>query len=127
MAGPMAPSATWGIIADDLGQLPRMLAPPSGTSRALWLLVGLATALFGVAPRADAEVWAVLGFCVVIGMLGEVLDLPTWVNNVSPFQHTPQLPAAELNLAPLAVLTTIAAGLTCVGPVASRRRGIGQV
>jgi ABC-2 type transport system permease protein len=91
----------------------------------MWLLVGLTVTLVGLAPRAVVATWAVLAVCFVIGLLGKVLELPGWLMTISPFQHVPQLPAANLTVLPLVVLTAIAAGLTCAGLSGLRRRDIG--
>jgi ABC-2 type transport system permease protein len=91
---------------------------------AVWSLSGLALALVGLAPKAAGAVWAVLGFCVVEGFLGPLLGLPGWVDRLSPFDHVPNLPVADLRLAPLSVLTAIAAGLAIVGLAALRRRDL---
>jgi ABC-2 type transport system permease protein len=69
--------------------------------------------------------WGALVACVVIGFFGDVLDLPTWVADLSPFQHTPELPVADLTLVPLAALTAVAAGLTTAGLRGFRRRDVG--
>jgi ABC-2 type transport system permease protein len=92
---------------------------------AIWILVGLTVLLIGFAPRAAAASWGFLTVCFVIGMLGQLLDLPTWVEDVSPFQHVPQLPAADLHVVPLLVLTAVAIALTAAGLVGLRRRDIG--
>ena len=60
-----------------------------------------------------------------MGFLGQVLQLPRWMVELSPFQHTPQLPAASLSVPSLAVLTAIALVLTGIGALAVRRRDIG--
>ena len=91
----------------------------------MWLLVGFTVALVGLAPRAAVAAWAVFAVCLVIGLLGGVLDLPELLMNVSPFQHVPQLPGAALSVTSLAVLTAIAAGLTLAGLSGLRRRDIG--
>jgi ABC-2 type transport system permease protein len=57
-------------------------------------------------------------------MLGDMLNLPGWLTAVSPFEHTPQLPAADLTVGPLAILIAIAAGLTTLGLAAFRHRDI---
>lgn len=92
---------------------------------AVWLTVGLVTAAIGLAPRASAWPWGFLGICFVIGMFGQLLDLPAWVENLSPFQHVPQYPASDLRLAPLAVLIALAGGLTALGLAGLRHRDIG--
>jgi ABC-2 type transport system permease protein len=116
---------TYGIAAGDPGQVPRLVGAALAYTPALWLLVGLATALFGLVPRGVATAWAALAICFVIGLLGEILDLPTWVNDLSPFQHTPQLPAADMIIAPLAILAAAAGGLTLIGLTAFRHRDVG--
>jgi ABC-2 type transport system permease protein len=58
-------------------------------------------------------------------VLDELLDLPTWLEDISPFKHTPPLPAADLTVVPLAVLAAVAAALTTAGLVGFRRRDVG--
>src|SRR5262249_22543958 len=91
---------------------------------AVWVLVGVAVVLVGVFPRATVAAWAALGVCFVIGMFGQVLDLPTWVQDVSPFQHVPRYPPADLDLGPLLVLFALAAALTALGIAGLRRRDL---
>jgi ABC-2 type transport system permease protein len=91
---------------------------------ATWLLVALTLALIGLVPRAAPAAWAVLAVCFVIGMFGQLLDLPQWASDLSPFQHVPQLPAADFTALPLAVLTALAVGLVAVGLVGLRQRDI---
>jgi len=71
--------------------------------------------------------WAILAACVVVGFLGEVLHLPRWLQDLSPFERVPQLPAASLTLLPLLVISAIAASLTLVGLGGLRRRDIGRI
>ena len=88
-----AMGATYGLIVGDAGQVPRLTGRRSA-SPALWVLAGLATALFGVLPRATVAVsWAVSAWCALVGFLGQLLDLPQWAMDVSPFEHVPELPA----------------------------------
>jgi ABC-2 type transport system permease protein len=92
---------------------------------AVWLVIAVAVALIGLAPRATAWAWAVLGVCFVIGMFGQLLDLPMWVQDVSPFQHPPRYPAAPLTWLPLVVLTALTGALTAAGLAGFRRRDLG--
>jgi ABC-2 type transport system permease protein len=89
------------------------------------VLIGLALALFGWFPRAAVAVWGLLALCFLVGFLGEVLHLPSWVFDLSPFEHTPLVPAESLRLAPLAVLTATALLLGAVGLWGLRRRDVG--
>ncbi|MDP8907620.1 MAG: ABC transporter permease, partial [Chloroflexota bacterium] len=66
-----------------------------------------------------------LAGCLFLGFLGPVLHLSDWVMDLSPFSHIPQVPATSLTMAPLAVLTGIAAVLAAVGLFGFQRRDIG--
>ena len=68
--------------------------------------------------------WGLLGACFLLLYLGPLLSLPDWVMDISPYTHIPLLPAAELDVVPLIVLTVIAAALAAVGVVGLRRRDI---
>ena len=112
-------------VTGDLGVVARSLGAALAYTPALWLLVGLTVGLVGIAPRAAPAAWGLLTICFVVAMFGQLLDLPMWVQDVSPFQHVPQLPAADLTVVPLVVLTALAAVFTAAGLVGLRRRDIG--
>jgi polyether ionophore transport system permease protein len=116
---------TYGIAVSDLGQVGRLVGAAVAYVPAIWLLVGVSVVLFGVAPRATAAAWGVLVACFVAGLFGELLDLPTWVIDLSPFQHVPKVPAEGFAPAPILVLTGIAAVLIAVGIAGFRRRDAG--
>jgi ABC-2 type transport system permease protein len=59
------------------------------------VLVGIALAPFGLAPRFARASWGVLAACVVLGQLGRLLQLAPWAMDLSPFTHVPKLPDAE--------------------------------
>jgi ABC-2 type transport system permease protein len=112
------------INSDDAGQLPRLLAAGLAPAPAVWVVIAAAVALFGLAPRAVAAAWGVLGACVLLTVLGPLLHLPAWVLDLSPFEHVPQLPAAEFSAGPLLWLCAVAAALTALGLLAFRRRDL---
>ncbi|MDX3686862.1 ABC transporter permease [Streptomyces sp. AK04-4c] len=91
---------------------------------ALWVTTGVAAVLFGWLPRAAQAAWAVPVYAFVAGYLGPLLRFPGWTKNVSPFGHVPQLPSAEMNWTPSAVLTLVAAGLLWLGLEGFRRRDL---
>jgi ABC-2 type transport system permease protein len=92
---------------------------------AVWVLVGLTAALIGLTPRASGLAWAALAVCFVIGMFGQLLELATPIQDLSPFEHVPQYPAIDLQLVPLAALVLITGGLTAIGLAGLRHRDIG--
>jgi ABC-2 type transport system permease protein len=116
---------TYGIAVSDLGQVGRLVGAAVGFVPALWLLVGVTLVLFGLAPRATTAAWGVLVACFVTGLFGELLDLPSWVVDLSPFQHVPNMPADGFALTPILTLTGVAAALIVVGVVGFRRRDAG--
>jgi ABC-2 type transport system permease protein len=112
------------INSADAGQVPRLLAAGLVAVPAVWVMVGVAVALFGLVPRAAAAAWGALGACFALSLLGPLLGLPGWVLDVSPFAHVPELPAADFRAVPLLALSAVAAALVGLGVGAFRRRDV---
>ncbi|MDO0935070.1 ABC transporter permease [Streptomyces sp. DG2A-72] len=91
---------------------------------ALWVTVGVAVVFFGWFPRASAAAWIVPVYAFVVGYLGQILQFPDWMNNLSPFGHVPQLPAADMSWTPMLLLTLVAAGLVWLGLTGFSRRDL---
>ncbi len=92
---------------------------------AVAVMVGLTVCLFGLVPRASTAAWAFLAVSVVLAQLGPILQLPAWLQNISPFTHVPQVPIETISPTPLALLTLTAAGLVAAGLAGFARRDIG--
>ena len=120
---------TFGVadaaVTNDAGAVGQAIVAALAFAPAVWLLAAFSVALIGLAPRATALAWALLAVCFVIGMLGQLLDLSHWVQDLSPFQHVPSYPAADLHVLPIAALVVITAALTAAGLAGLRRRDIG--
>jgi ABC-2 type transport system permease protein len=91
---------------------------------AILILLGVAALLFGVLPRAIGATWAVLGFALIVGFFGPIMDLPQWVHNLSPLEHIARLPLDDVVWVPLLIITVLAAGLIALGLYAFRRRDL---
>ncbi|MFC4857780.1 ABC transporter permease [Actinophytocola glycyrrhizae] len=91
---------------------------------ALWVTAGVVVVLVGLAPRAAALAWIVPLYAFLVGYLGQILQFPNWMNNLSPFGHIPQLPVDDLDIVPLLVLTALAAALAVGGLLAFREREV---
>lgn len=115
---------SFALVAGDLGDIGRLVGAAVVYTPALLVLVGLALGLFGLLPRAGALVWAVLAGCFVVGFFGQLLSLPGWLQDLSPFQHVPRLPAASFSLAPLIALGAVAVALIGLGDLGFRRRDV---
>jgi ABC-2 type transport system permease protein len=108
----------------DSGMVGTLLGAALAYLPALWLTAGVAVLLVGLAPRAAQLAWIVPLYGFLVGYLGQILQFPDWLNNLSPFGHIPQLPAKELTMTPLLVLAGLAAALIATGLAAIRRREI---
>jgi ABC-2 type transport system permease protein len=91
---------------------------------AVWVLVGVTVALYGLARRAAPFAWAVLVATFLASEIGPLLDLPRWVRDLSPFTHVPALPGGDVTVGPLVGLLAAAAALIAVGLWALRRRDL---
>ncbi|MEU6373451.1 ABC transporter permease [Streptomyces sp. NPDC046909] len=89
---------------------------------AVWVIGGLAVALYGLLPRAAPAAWGVAGAVLLIGWVGPALDAPQAVLDVSPFGHLPKLPGGEMSWTPVTALLAIAVALVAVGLAGLRRR-----
>jgi ABC-2 type transport system permease protein len=117
--------ATYGAIAGDVsGQAQKVIGAALIQVPAVWVVVGVAMALFGVLPRWTSVSWGVLVTSLLLGQLGQILQFPQWSLNLSPFSHIPRLPSADLDIVPLLVLTAIALVMTAVGLRGFQRRDI---
>ncbi|SHM39511.1 ABC transporter permease [Cryptosporangium aurantiacum] len=130
IASGLAAGLAHGVRAGDLGsEIVRQVGAALGQWPAVMLLAAVAVALFGLLPRLTAVSWAVLLAAIVIGQFGEILQLPSWLMDLSPFTHLPKLPGAPLDgasaYAPYAWLAALAAALTVLGLAGFRRRDIG--
>jgi ABC-2 type transport system permease protein len=106
-------SMTGALVGASLAYLP-----------ALWVTAGVTIVLVGLVPRAAALAWVVPLYAFLVGYLGQILQFPDWMNNLSPFGHVPQLPADDFDLLPLVLLTAVAAALVIGGLLAFREREV---
>lgn len=125
-AGGLAMGLTDAVASGDAGQVWRLTGGALAHLPALWVLAGLGALLVGAAPRATGLAWALVGWCVLVAFFGELLDLPRWARDLSPFEHVPRLPADEVTWLPLGVLTALAAALAAAGLAAVERRDVGS-
>jgi ABC-2 type transport system permease protein len=88
-------------------------------------LSGFVIAAFGLLPRwAETLSWAALTLSLLLGPLGEILNLPQAARDISPFSHTPAAPAAAVTATPILALLAAAAILATAGLVTFHRRDL---
>jgi len=125
VAGLAAGLAHGARVGDVTGQVPRVLGGALVQLPAVWVVAGIALALFGLLPRYAAAGWGALMLFLLITEIGPSLRLSGWVLDVSPFTHVPKLPVMPFTVAPIAGLVAVALAFTAVGLVGVRRRDIG--
>lgn len=91
----------------------------------LLVIAAFTVALVGISARWSVAAWGSVVVALVIGLLAETLGLAQWIQDVSPFEHLPALPAASFDVVPVLALIAVACALTLVGMVAIRQRDIG--
>ncbi|HEX9762905.1 MAG TPA: ABC transporter permease, partial [Acidimicrobiia bacterium] len=112
------------VSGDTTGQAFRVLGVALAQLPAVWVLTGVAVALFGLAPRLTGLSWGVLVTCLLLGQLGQILQFPQWALNLSPFTHVSRIPAQSLDMLPLGVLAALASLLTLAGLIGFRSRDL---
>jgi ABC-2 type transport system permease protein len=118
--------AVHGSATGDLGgTVGRLAAAAASTLPAVWVALAVAVLLHGAVPRLTGLAWAALILFLLVGEFGDLLDLPGWLVDLSPFSHLPTLPGGSMEWAPLLGLTAVAAVLGAAGLAAFRRRDIG--
>ncbi|WP_425860205.1 ABC transporter permease [Arthrobacter sp. TWP1-1] len=83
---------------------------------AVLVMLGMMLFLSGFLPRLSVSIsWAVYGLSMGIAMFGGLFSLSEAAIKATPFGAVPRIPAEDFTLAPLAVLTIIAAVLATLG------------
>jgi ABC-2 type transport system permease protein len=115
----------YGISSGDVGrELPPMLATTIKTLPAVWVMAGIAVALFGLLPRLATFVsWGTLAVFLILELGWELRQISQSVFDISPFAHVHW--AAEVTAANLVALIGVAAMLTVLGLIGFRARDLG--
>ncbi|MET0901635.1 MAG: ABC transporter permease, partial [Acidimicrobiales bacterium] len=117
--------ATAAVALGDADTLPRTVVAALAYLPAVWLLVGIVLALYGLSPRWVGLAWGVWGFWMVLAVFGSLLAPPALVLDLSPFEHTPLVPAQAAGFGPLAGILLVAAVLGGIGFLGALHRDIG--
>ncbi len=114
-----------GVWADGDHSFAALVAASLAQAPAVCAVVALAVACFawrsGLAPLG----WAIVVVCATLGQVGELLGLPRWVVDLSPYTHSPRMPLESFQAGPALLLTGIAAVLLSGAWLRYRRRDIG--
>ena len=135
-AGVALAGATWlllvsgvalavGVGKDADSSFGRLVGSAVAQAPAVWVVVALAVLCFSLRSQGVLLGWGILVLFATLGQLGQLLDLPLWVVDLSPYSHAPQMPLAAFEIVPAVVLTAIAAALFVLSWLCYRTRDIG--
>ncbi len=91
---------------------------------AIWVMIGLTVLMVGVYPKLSGVAWLYLGYSFLVVYLGGMLQLPKWMEKISPYGYVPQIPVDEINYGTLLLLAVISFFLILFGMFGYRRRDI---
>jgi ABC-2 type transport system permease protein len=117
---------TGQVLGDTGGQVTSLVWAGLVQLPGIMVVVAAVVAVGCVMPRWSIPVsWALMLYMLVAGpMFGPSLNLPTLIQDLSPFTHSPQAPAAAVTAEPILALTTVAVGLAVTGLLVLRRRNL---
>jgi ABC-2 type transport system permease protein len=108
--------ATWLLLATGVGtaigygtDLGAVVGAALAQAPAVWLVTALAAAAYALSSGWAWAGWALLVAFLTLGQLGELLRLPRWLVDASPYAHVPTMPVESFALAPAATMTGLAA------------------
>ena len=81
----VALSAAWSM--GDGAQAGSVLRAQAAYLPAIAVVTGVALVLHGIRPRLGVLGWALVAFCAVVALLGDALQLPDAVSDLSPMTH----------------------------------------
>ena len=114
----------FGVVTGDGSAVLRLTGATVPYAVAVLLLAALTWLAYGIRSRWAAVGWLGVGFCFVVMMFGDLLQLPGWLMDVSPFRHLAQTPAEDFRILPVLVLLVITGALGVAGMAAMRRRDV---
>jgi ABC-2 type transport system permease protein len=112
------------IVTGEVAHIGQLTVAHLNQLPAVLVVLGMAAALFGVTPRAVPVTWVLLGYAVIAGTFGPLLDLPTAATSLSPFEHPARLPQEVFAPVPVVTLTAVAFGTAAVALLGFRRRDL---
>ncbi|KXO94364.1 hypothetical protein AXK56_17010 [Tsukamurella pulmonis] len=99
----------------------QLIVPALAALPAVWVITAIAALAGAISARWASVGWVVLALCVMT-MVADVLGLPDWVADASPFKHVATQPGATVfTAATLVLLVIAAAGLIAAAFSESRR------
>ncbi|WP_426561411.1 ABC transporter permease [Angustibacter sp. McL0619] len=113
-------------VGNDTGHsFARLVASPLSQAPAVWTVIALSLLCYALRSRWAILGWGLLVVFATLGQIGELLNLPDWTLQLSPFTHSPAMPLQPFELGPALALTGIAAAVLVGAWLRFRGRDIG--
>ena len=91
---------------------------------AILMMIALAAFLTGIFEKAASFIWLYLGYSFLTTYLGDLLQVPEWMKEITPYGQIPMLPTEALKVVPLIVLISLIILFTIAGFWGYRQRDI---
>jgi len=114
----------FAVATGDSGQIGRLTLAGLSQTPAMWLTGSLVVLLYGISSRLMPVAWGLLAAFVLIWTLESFGDLPQWAIDLSPFSHTPLVPAVPYDSTPLFVMGSLSIVISAIGLTFWRRRDL---
>jgi ABC-2 type transport system permease protein len=95
----------YGTAGSSVGEL---VSSALAQAPAVWLVTALAAVCFALRSTWTYVAWGLLVAFVTLGQVGELLQLPARMIDLSPFKHVPTMPVEDFALGPELALTLLA-------------------
>lgn len=116
--------AGYSIVTRTTDQFWDLSMPILQYAPAVLVLSGVARLLYGLSPRLMVVAWLPLVLASVVMLFGDLLSIPQWLQDLSPFEHLALVPAAAVDWVAVVVLALVAAALSVAGQYAFWRRDV---
>jgi ABC-2 type transport system permease protein len=107
------------------GTFGRIFPAALAQAPAVWLVTAIAVAAYTLRSRWAVLGWAFLVAFLTLGQLGELLRLPQWMIDLSPYVHVSKMPVEPFTSGSSVVLTGLALVLLVAAWLRYRTRDIG--
>lgn len=117
----------WSVgatVMNDALQFGTMFASTLVYLPAMWIVIGLAVLFIGLIPKVTGFVWFYLIYAFVVLYLGALLEFPEWLNNLSAFEHVPQILVEDMELMKVLTMVIIVLVLVIIGFIGYNKRDI---
>ncbi len=90
----------------------------------IFFVLGILGFLMAVLPRLSTLIWVYLGFAFFMSYIGNILNLPAWLNNFNVFHHISRLPVETMNWGNFVFILALAVIFALIGMFIYRQRDL---